>query len=125
MNKTIKNLRNKVMRTAWELFRTTGLDFRTCLKQAWKITKDSFAKIELQTGRCFLENFKNVYRQVERPAKEINKEFISNVVFLVDHFKRSVEFDKRKAAREAWEKEVRANNNVVVADSLIGGYKFD
>ena len=125
MNKIIKNLRNKVMRTAWELFRTTVLDFGMCLKQAWKIIKDSFDKIELTTGRCFLENFKNVYRKIDRPAKEINKEFISNVVFLVNHFKRSVEFDKRKASREAWEKEVRANNNVVVADSLIGGYKFD
>ena len=104
MNKIIKNLRNKVMRTAWELFRTTSLDFGTCLKQAWKIIKDSFAKIELQTGRCFLENFKNVYRKIDRPAKEINKEFVSNVVFLVNHFKRSIEFGKRKAAREAWGK---------------------
>lgn len=125
MIKAIKNLRNKVMRIAWELFRTTGLSFGESLRKAWKIIKDSFAKIELTTGKCFLENFKNVYRQVERPAKEINKEFISNVVFLVNHFKREIEFANKKAKREAWEKEVRANNNVVVADSIIGGYKFD
>ena len=125
MTSIIKNFRNKLMRTAWEIFRSSELTFGESLRKAWKIVKDAFAKIELQTGRCFLENFKNVYRKIDRPAKEINKEFVSNVVFLVDHFKRSLEFDKRKAAREAWEKEVRANNNVVVADSLIGGYKFD
>ena len=123
--KAIKNLRSKVMRTAWEIFRTTKNSFSACQQKAWEIIKLSFSKIELQVGRCFLENKRNVYRKIDRPVSEINKEMISNIVFLVNHFKRDFELTERKNLIEKQNAEIRANNHPVIADHLIYGTSLD
>lgn len=96
LTSTIKNLRNKVMRTAWHLFRKTGLSFAECLKNDWKIIKEAVSKVDTHKGRCFLENGKNVYRMIARDAKTVNKEIISQIVRITELVIRRAEFKKKR-----------------------------
>lgn len=123
--KTIKNLKSKIMRIAWELFRNTNYSFSECLKNAWNIIKQSFNRIDLKIGRCFLENKKNVFRMIDKSSKDINKEMVSNIVFLVNHFKRDFELTERKILVEKQNAEIRENNHPIIADHLINGYSLD
>lgn len=113
------------MRTAWHLHRVTGFSFSECLKKAWQIIKTAFGRIELTTGKCFLENKQNVFRMIDRPAQEINREMTKNIVFLVEVFTTETEIKARKAAAEKANAEIRATQNAIVADSRINNYKFD
>ena len=100
LTQIIAKSRSKVMRTAWHLHRVTGISFSECLKKAWEIIKDAFNKIELQKGRCFLENKKNVYRMIDKPIKDVNREMIDNVVFLTNFFKNQFRIIERKKAND-------------------------
>ena len=125
LTQIIAKSRSKVMRTAWHLHRVTGFTFSECLKKAWQIIKTAFSRIELTTGMCFLENKQNVFRIIDRPVQEINKEMTKNIVFLVEVFIKETEIMARKAAAEKANAEIRATHNAVVADSMINNYKFD
>lgn len=121
----ITKLKSKVMRTAWHLNRLTGNNFSECLKKAWSIIKKAFAKIELQKGECFLENKKNVYRMIDRPMQDINKEMVKNIVFLVSVFENEFKITNREKEIEKRNAEIRATQNAIVADSMINNYKLD
>lgn len=121
----ITKSRSKVMRTAWHLHRVTGFSFSECLKKAWQIIKNAFGRIELTTGKCFLENKRNVFRMIDRSSQEINKEMVKNVVFLTEVFTKETEIKARRNATETANTEIRTTHNAIVADSIINNYKFD
>lgn len=87
--------------------------------------KSAFSKIELQTGMCFLENKQNVFRMIDRPAQDINREMVKKIVFLTEVFIKETELKARKAAAEKANSEIRGTQNAIVADSMINNYKFD
>ena len=109
-------LRNRVMRTAWELHRVSGLTFGECLKKAWQIVKDSFAKIKLVYSKPV-----NYWESliVEKTAKEVNREFIANIVWYVEHFKKTIAHTKKEEARKEWENKIRAEYSPIEADHII------
>lgn len=125
LTKIIAKSRSKVMRTAWHLHKETGKDFSECLKKAWQIIKEAFSQIELQTGKCFFENKKNVFRMIDRSAKEINSEMVKKVVFMVEVFKRDTQLIARESKIAHANAAIRAMHNAVVADSRIHNYKLD
>lgn len=123
--KTIKNLKVKVMRTAWHLFRNTELNFSEALKKSWEIIKKAFERTDLQIRMCFLENGKTWTDLVDRPLSEINKDITKLIVHLVECSITNLRLTKEKTEIERINAEIRANNNAIVADSIIGGYKLD
>ena len=128
--KTITKLKSKVMRTAWEISRTTKKDFSFCLKKAWEIIKQSFAKINLVSIVPMKKNelpafCKSASIRIEKTTKEINKEMVTNIVWYVNHIKSNVEFEKIKEVETRRVAEIRANHDAIRSESLIYGYSLD
>ena len=122
LTSTIAKSRNKVMRTAWHLFRNTELNFSEALKKAWEIIKEAFHKIELQNGMFSLSEG---YKMYDRPQSEINKEMTKNIVWLVDWFLNDRRLRMQEEAREKRKVEISMKYSPIEADHIIYNTSLD